>query len=224
MASAPITLLIASDIRLYKEGLRDALRDDPRFDIVACANSLSAGVAGLRATAQSIDVALADLDRSDAPQQLEIARRDAPRMRIVVLGVREEDEDVIGWAELGVDGFVSRNATLADLGAAVECVVRGELSCTPRMVAALMRRVASVGAPAARRRTTARLTDRETEILELIAGGLTNKAIARRLQIELPTVKNHVHHILEKLEVDGRGEAAARLRDGRGSMEPVPEY
>lgn len=224
MALVSITLLIASDIRLYKDGLRDALGADERFCVVASARSLAAGLAGLRATAQRVDVALADLALSEAPSQLAALRRAAPDTKLVVLGVREDDDDVIAWAEQGVDGFVSRDATLDDLAAAIVCVARGELACTPRMVAALARRVASVGAPAARSRTAAKLTNRETQILELIAGGLSNKAIARRLQIELPTVKNHVHHILEKLEVDGRGEAAARLRGARGPMEPVPEY
>ncbi len=82
--------------------------------------------------------------------------------------------------------------------------------CTPRIAALLLRRVAEAAAP--RSSGLERLTPRETEIVDLIEQGLSNKQIARRLSIELATVKNHVHNILEKLEVARRGEAVARVR------------
>jgi DNA-binding NarL/FixJ family response regulator len=130
--------------------------------------------------------------------------------RLVAVGASERDEDVISYAEAGFQGFVAREGTVSDVVAAVESVVRGETVCSPRIAATLLRRVASTawtGAPQA-----ARLTGRERQIVALIDEGLSNKEIAARLCIEVSTVKNHVHNVLEKLGVRRRSEAAARLR------------
>jgi DNA-binding NarL/FixJ family response regulator len=116
---------------------------------------------------------------------------------------------------------VSREATLAELLDGVEAAARGEALVSEPVAAALIRRVASV----AGERTVANgtlLTRREREIVRLIGDGLSNKEIATSLQIELATVKNHVHNILEKLHVARRGEAAARLREThRMSLSPT---
>ena len=94
--------------------------------------------------------------------------------------------------------------------------MRGEAACSPRVAAALLRRVADRGARARRLDGEfAPLTSRERQIVALIDEGLSNKEIAARLCIELSTVKNHVHNLLEKLGARGRGEAAARVRMAR---------
>ena len=109
------------------------------------------------------------------------------------------EEDVIGCAEAGVAGFVTLEGSLEDLEAILDSVGRGETLCSPRMVA----RAAATGCHAVQRsRRSARHRPdraRERQIVELVERGLSNKEIARELQIELPTVKNHVHHILEKM-------------------------
>jgi DNA-binding NarL/FixJ family response regulator len=137
----------------------------------------------------------------------------APATRVVVLGLPAGDQALLDCAEAGAAGYVSRDASLADLKAALQSAVLGELRCTPRDAAALLRRVALLAAqrsgPAP---TGAALTQREVEIAGLIDGGLSNKEIARRLGIEVSTVKNHVHNILEKLQVHRRGEAVSQLR------------
>jgi DNA-binding NarL/FixJ family response regulator len=96
--------------------------------------------------------------------------------------------------------------------------------CSPRLAATLLRRVAVLAADRAQPRVEARLTARELEIVELIDEGLSNKEIASRLCIEVPTVKNHVHNILEKLDVRGRAEAAARVRPRPRRLAPVGEH
>jgi DNA-binding NarL/FixJ family response regulator len=119
-------------------------------------------------------------------------------------------DDVLRCAELGVSGYVTRADSIATTISAVESVARGELLTTPRMAAALLERVARLArdVPAT---DGGRLTRREQEVLRLIQAGLPNKLIAQRLQIALPTVKNHVHNILEKLQVRSRGEAARQV-------------
>ena len=140
-------------------------------------------------------------------------RRSVPAAAVVALGVRETEDEVVACAEAGVAGYVTREHTLADLIAALDALARGEAPCPPRAAAMLLRRVSAL---AAERRPAPsgvdELTNREREILDLICDGLTNKQIGQLLFIELPTVKNHVHNILEKLQVRGRREAAALAR------------
>jgi DNA-binding NarL/FixJ family response regulator len=111
---------------------------------------------------------------------------------------------------------VSRDATVDDLVKAIRRSAHGEYLGPAWLMPMLLRRVATGphanGPPPA----LERLTRREREVLALIAEGLANKEIAGRLRIELPTVKNHVHNILEKLEVRRRSEAVAQLQFARG--------
>jgi two-component system nitrate/nitrite response regulator NarL len=194
-----IRVLVVSDIRLYREGIADALTRSGRCEVAMT----PADDWELAPT----DVVLLDLAHPRA-RELLAAAGDS---RVVALGVREVEEEVIGWAEAGVAGYVTREATLDELVAVVESVARGEMECSPRIAALLLQRVASV-AGTGRTLADGRLTPRENEIVGLLDQGLSNKQIARRLSIEPATVKNHVHHILDKLGVARRGEVAAQLR------------
>ena len=131
---------------------------------------------------------------------------------MVALGVADADDHVLGCAEAGVAGYVPRDASLDDLVAVIESAFRGEAICSPRIAGSLLRRIATLAAGQNGTMPLAHLTGREREIVRLIDRGLSNKEIARDLGIEVATVKNHVHNILEKLQVRRRGEAAARMR------------
>ena len=116
-----------------------------------------------------------------------------------------------GQAEIA--GYVARNGSKEDLIAAVENAVRGEVLCSPRVAASLFRCLAARLQTTRQRPPEVALTSREQDIIALVDRGLSNKEIARQLKIGLPTVKNHVHNILEKLPVGRRGVAAALLRE-----------
>ena len=98
-----------------------------------------------------------------------------------------------------------------DLTSTIISVTRGELLCSPRVAATLLRRVGALANGARAPHALRGLTFREREVLDLIDGGLSNKEIAVRLHIEVATVKNHVHNLLEKLHVTSRAQAAAQL-------------
>jgi DNA-binding NarL/FixJ family response regulator len=106
-------------------------------------------------------------------------------------------------------GYVPRDGSLSDLVAAIESAAHGELRCSPKIAASLFQRVARLTDET--RHSTASLTRREEEIARLIDQGLSNKQIARRLQIEVSTVKNHVHSVLKKLQATRRTLVATRL-------------
>lgn len=205
-----IRVLIASDTRLYREGLLASLERAGSFDVVGTASDRAACLASVRALRPQ--VVLFDLAMAGAAEALPETAAAASGTRVVVLGVREVESEVIACAEAGVSGYVTREASLEELVSVVESVARGEMLCSPRIAALLNRRVAAVAGARRGRLPTTRLTPREAEVVDLIADGLSNKQIARRLSIELATVKNHVHSILEKLEVERRTEVAARVR------------
>src|SRR6266571_3842650 len=150
-----------------------------------------------------------DMAMHDSGGVVRVVLTRVPHARVVALGVIEDYDDVLGCAEAGVPGYVPREASIDDIVGVIESVHRGEAICSPRVAASLLAALAagSVAGP-----LRAHLTDREREVVHLIDDGLSNKEIARELGIEVATVKNHVHNILEKVQVHRRGEAAAQVR------------
>jgi two-component system nitrate/nitrite response regulator NarL len=205
-----IRVLIYSDIRIYRDGLAQVL-DRPGYSGVTGAYGTLGDVLAADAGVDP-DVVLLDMA---APNALRDIRALAARFReakIVALGVGRRDGDVIACAEAGVAGYVFRDASVDELLDAVESAAQGELRCSPAVAATLLRRVAKLASRQGNAGEDARMTRREREILELIDHGMGNKQIAARLFIEIATVKNHIHNILEKLGVTSRAEAAAKMR------------
>jgi two-component system, NarL family, nitrate/nitrite response regulator NarL len=200
--AAVIQVLLISDVRLHREGIAELLRRDGRVEIIGGEPRSANDISGP-------EVVL--LDSSD-PGAVSIARRFAGLGRpVVVLGV-PADEAVLRFAEVGVIGFVERDSGVRRLVESIEAALRGEASCSPRIATLLLRRLTGLPGAGSPRTEYANLTARERQILRLIDTGLSNKEIAQQLRIEVATVKNHVHNILEKLQVRRRGEAAAQLR------------
>jgi len=210
------SVFIIAHVRLHEEGLRRVLAGDGRLAIVGSAASLRDGLDRLRRLRVPPDAVLLDLDISEGLSAARTLTAELPSTPLIALAIADSDDAVIDWAESGVAGLVVRTESTDQLVHAVQTACRGETSCSPRVAAALLNGYARL----AKERSVARprLTPREHEIADLIDLGLSNKEIAARLRIEVPTVKNHVHHILEKLNASRRGQAAAMLRrDGRAS-------
>jgi two-component system nitrate/nitrite response regulator NarL len=204
------TVLVVGDIRLYREGLALILRDAPGFEPVGTAGDVASAVGVFRKTRPN--VVLLDAAMADTVEAVRALVEAEPEMRVVVLGVDEQESEVIAYAEAGVSGYVTRAADTAALCDVLRTVARGGTLCSPEVTATLLRRVATLSAQRTQPRTTSRLTLREREIVELMRSGLTNKEIAQRLCIEVATVKNHVHNILDKLDVRRRGDVATVIR------------
>src|SRR5438094_1123427 len=207
-----IRVAIVADIRLYREGLARVLERQPNISVVATAATGDGSLAPLAQLAP--DLVLIDMAMADSLAAIQRVTVIAPGAKVVSLSVREadDDRDVLASAEAGAIAYVPREASLEDLVAVIECAVRGEAVCSPRVAGALLRRIAALATDGRSDRVPPHLTKREREIMGLIDAGLSNKEIAKRLRIEVATVKNHVHNILEKLQVHRRGEAAARVR------------
>jgi DNA-binding NarL/FixJ family response regulator len=205
-----IRVLIVSDIRLYLEGLAVILGREDQIEVVETCDGLDTALAA--AGRVSPHVVLLDMAMPDSLIVIREMKEFDLSIQVVALGVPEIEREVIACAEAGASGYVPRQASLSELILAVRCAVRGELRCSPKIAAGLLRRVRTLAAEPSPEGDASRLTAREMEIACLIDRGLTNKEIANRLCIEVSTVKNHVHNLLEKLNARRRGEAVARLR------------
>jgi len=206
-------LVICTHIRLYREALTELLGREPDLAVGGAAATATECVAAVHNC--GADMVLVDWDAPDAMDSLRRLRHLSEPPRVVALGLPDEEDALLSYAEAGVSAYVTREDTLVELVATIRAAANGDFRCSSRTAGILMRRVAKLAAELdshARAAQPVRLTRREREIAALMDAGLPNKQIAQRLQIEVPTVKNHVHHILEKLEVSGRGEAAAVLR------------
>lgn len=205
-------IVICSAIRLYREGLATALRDLDSFEVVAVARDPAD--CHRRVRGLNPEMVLLDMATSGS---VETVRDLAGVTRVVALAVPDAEEEVIAYAEAGVSAYVMREDSLEDLLSTVESVACGDARCSARTAGILLRRVRALAADLHRGASDVHLTRRELDILSLLEEGLSNKQIAAQLCIELPTVKNHVHHILEKLEVSRRAEAVAWARR-RGAL------
>ncbi|MCC6772791.1 MAG: response regulator transcription factor [Gemmatimonadaceae bacterium] len=207
-ASPRTCVLVVSATRLVRDGLAELLARDRTPQLVCVAAGIDQAIVIVR----NDPPALVLLDAA-TPDARGIARRltSEPTVRgVIAFAVADDVPSRVALAECGVCGYVSRDGSLAELLATTDAALHGELHCDPALSAALARRLAVMRSERLDR--VSALSQRERDIVRLVDEGMSNKEIAHRLHIELATVKNHMHHILNKLGVQRRGEAAAALR------------
>lgn len=209
-------VLLVSDVRINREALASQIARDGRVGVAAHAACAEA----IQTADTAADVVVVDTSLHNG---CEVARGvvNWAKAPIVALAVPEDDAQVIDLAEMGVIGFLERDANLDELVAGIANAARNQATVPPRVATALLHHVSSransqQGDPSI-------LTVRELQVVDLIAESLSNKEIAGQLGIEVATVKNHVHNILEKLEVSRRSEVVARLRSVRSGRERSAE-
>ncbi len=211
----PIKLLIVNEIRLMGNVIVAALEDEPDIEVAACVTTYDEAIQVVREN--EVDVALVSTRLPDhGGLRLTNAINDlAPSTKVLALGLTEEKKRVLRYVEAGAAGYVLKDDSLEDLIEIVRATQEGRVFVSPEIAAAMMERLSDLAQMFAGVENnitdTTALTSREVEVLELISKGFTNYQIAQHLVIEVGTVKNHVHNILEKLNVSSRGEAAAYL-------------
>lgn len=205
IATTRARVTVVSDVHLYREGLAASLQRDGRLDVAELAGSIDAlpALARVRPDAALLDGGMEDF--------LGLARRiraHLPGLRIIGFGISGGADRFVDCAESGLAAFVDSKGSVAELVAAVLGALRGELACSPEVTALMCERLASLSGGLHRPDA---LTLREREVAVLVGQGLSNKEIANDLGIGPSTVKNHVHSILEKLDVRRRSAIARQL-------------
>ena len=209
-----ISLVLIDDNRLLREGLARLIREQKDFRILAA--SADADEAMTKVREAKPDVVLLDfgLEGHDSLGITATIRKDVPQAKVIVLGLLPVEEDIVSFVRAGASGFIMKDATFEDFVRTIRSVVSGAVVLPPQLTGSLFNQIAlQAGKRATPRELEAvRLTQRERQVIDLIAEGLANKDIATRLHIAVHTVKSHVHNVLEKLALHSRLEVAAFTR------------
>jgi DNA-binding NarL/FixJ family response regulator len=191
-----IRILLVDDHPVVRHGLRGMLDAEPDLTVVGEASSAEGALT--RANETTPDIVLMDLRMPEGDGVEATARilAELPRTRVVVLTTYESDRDILRAIEAGACGYLLKDASPAELAGAVRAAARGETVLAPSVASTLIRQVRSPAPPA--------LSARETEVLRLVARGLTNADIGRELFIAEATVKTHLLRAFNKLDVADR--------------------
>jgi two-component system NarL family response regulator len=202
-------VLIVDDHALFRRGLELVLAVEPDLEVVGEAGD---GIAAIDMAAElAPDVVLMDV-RMPGLGGIEATRRirtEQPMTKVVMLTVSEDEEDLFDAIRAGATGYLLKELSIEEVADTVRAVARGQALVSPSMATKLLTEFNLLSRRVAEQHGDApRLTDRELEVLRLVAKGMSNKEIAAELIIAENTVKNHVRNILEKLELRTRMEAA----------------
>jgi len=204
-----IKILLADDHTVLRQGLRLILNEAENLTVVGEAANGAEAVA-MAETLQPdmilMDVHMPELGGIEATRRIRAAQ---PHTQIIMLTISQNDSDLINAIKAGAKGYLLKSAESSEVIRSIERVARGEAILPPDMFSRVLEELANPEP------SSPKLTDRELDTLRLIARGLGNKEIAGALHISENTVKTHVRHILEKLNLSNRAEAAAyAVRNG----------
>jgi len=210
-----IRIIIVDKIHLAGEALALVLGKDPDMKIVGVAHHVEEALEKIASVPCDLVLANAHLYEESALRLVEEVKQANPNLKVIVLGLTDSEAVIMRYIEAGASGYTLLHDPLDELRLRIRATFNQEAFVAPEVAAALMDRIANlseiledVGVVPEQ---YDELTDREREILNLIATGLTNQAIADQLVIEVGTVKNHIHSIFDKLNVSSRKDAALYL-------------
>ena len=203
----PTRVLVVDDQQLFRQGLVMLLGVEPDIDVVGEAGD---GIAATELAASAVpDVILMDvrMPKRSGIEACVAIKEAAPTARIIMLTVSDEEADLYDAVKNGASGYLLKDSSIDEVAQAIRVVADGQSLISPSMAIKLLDEFKQMSRSDRQQVPTPKLTDRELEVLKLVAQGLNNREIAKRLFISENTVKNHVRNILEKLQLHSRMEA-----------------
>ena len=218
LRAEPIRAMIVDDHALFRRGLEMVLEEEQDIELVGQASD---GAEAVEKAAESLpDVVLMDIrmPRSSGIEACRAMKEAAPSAKIVILTISDEEEDLFEAIRAGASGYLLKDIPLDEVADAVRAVYGGQSLINPSMAGKLLTEFATLARRDEEERAeevpAPRLTEREMQVLKLVARGMNNRDIAKELFISENTGKNHVRNILEKLQIHSRMEAVMiALRD-----------
>ena len=211
---AGVRVVLVDDHGLFRNGLRELL-EERGVDVIAEAADGETAVEVVRDLAPDVvvmDIGMPGMSGIEATMEVRAA---APSAKVIMLTVSADERDVEGAIFAGACGYVLKDAAVEEIVAGVRAAAAGDALLSPRIAAGILERARANAAPSLPDSAQAKLTERESEVLSLMAEGKENAEIAEELFISPHTVKNHVSNILGKLESQTRIEAAVKAARGR---------
>jgi len=204
-------IIVLTPVRLFGDGLGACLSKRGDMRVVAVLNDL----ARLRdlLSANQIDVVLIDVTQGINLFDVRAVAVEWPDVRLVALGLQEQKHDVIRCGRAGFAGYIARDASVEALCWTLTEIVAGRMPCSGEISGGLLRALFRQDEERVESAVDLALTRRESEVLELLGRGLSNKEIGNELCLSIATVKHHVHHVLEKLKLPRRAQAMRKVRD-----------
>jgi DNA-binding NarL/FixJ family response regulator len=210
-----ISVALIEDNRLVREGISALLNQHPDLKVVA--EGSNGGTLTVGEVSPHVVLLDLGLRNGDSLRVAEKVKRDFPEAKVIVMDLLPVHEEIVEFVNAGVSGFIMKDASLDDLVAAIRAVADGAHVLPPEMTGTLFSQIARDAVSKGRPRAleAVRMTPRERDVINLIAEGLSNKEIARRLHIATHTVKSHVRNIMEKLTLHTRLQIAAYAHGGK---------
>jgi DNA-binding NarL/FixJ family response regulator len=205
----PIRVLVVDDHALFRRGLEMVLAQEPDIDVVGEAGDGTEAVELARELTPDIVLMDVRMPRRGGIDACTAVKEVVPSAKIVMLTISDEEADLYEAIKAGASGYLLKEISIDEVAAAIRAVAGGQSLISPSMASKLLSEFATMIRRSDERQQVPapRLTDRELQVLKLVARGLNNKDIAKALFISENTVKNHVRNILEKLQLHSRMEA-----------------
>ncbi len=213
-----IRIIVTIETKIYRDGITQLLDNYSDIEVVSSTSCIQEAVEFCRT--ESPHILLLDASLPEALPTVRTLKGETPEIKIILLSMKACREQMMKFADKGVHEFVARDDSLEDLRQSITAAMMNGFWCSSR-VAQLLLEQSSPGPQVSEPIADSSLTRQQVNVLQLLESGISNKEIARKLHIETATVKNHVHHILQKLQVHTRGEAAAVYRRHYHDVTPV---